>query len=274
MGTRVPTVYIVSDSIGETAEFVARAAASQFESGHFTIRKYTGVKDTEVLERVVSSAAADGGFIAFTLVLESLRTKLVSLAKEQGVAVVDIMGPMLLAFEGMLKEAPAGRPGVIHQLDADYYRRVEAVEFAVKYDDGRDPRGLERADVILVGVSRTSKTPLSMYLAHKQLRSANIPLVPEVTPPAALFAQRGKRKIIGLSIHPDKLTAVRQARLQTLGLASQASYASEERILQELRFADDVMVKLGCPVIDVTDRAVEETASLILDYLASGEDHR
>lgn len=267
-------MYIVSDSIGETAEFVARAAGSQFHQSNFAIRKYAGVKDIATLEKVVHSAATDGGFIAFTIVLRPLRDKFIALAETFGVPVVDIMGPMMRAFQGMLGEAPVGRPGLIHQLDADYFKRVEAVEFAVRYDDGKDPRGIERADLILVGVSRTSKTPLSMYLAHRQIRVANVPLVPEVTPPEVLYALRGSKKVLGLTIHPEKLHVIRLARLETLGLASQANYASEDRILEELAFADEVMVRLGCPIIDVTDKAVEETASVILDFLRTREEFR
>lgn len=267
-----PCVYIVSDSIGETAEFVARAAGSQFHQANFTIRKFAGVKDIGTLEDVVRQAASDGGFIAFTIVLRPLRDKFIAFAETFGVPVVDIMGPMMRAFQGMLGEAPVGRPGLIHQLDADYFRRVEAVEFAVKYDDGKDPRGIEQADLILVGVSRTSKTPLSMYLAHRQIRVANVPLVPEVAPPNALYALRDSKKILGLTIHPEKLHVIRRSRLETLGLANQANYAREDRILEELAFADEIMDKIGCPVIDVTDKAVEETASVILDFLRTREE--
>ncbi|WP_431308759.1 pyruvate, water dikinase regulatory protein [Alicyclobacillus fastidiosus] len=268
-----PTVYIVSDAIGETAEFVARAAASQFDESHVMYRKYAGVKDTQTIERIVSRAKEEEAFIAFTFVIRPLRDALLAEAAAHGVEVVDIMGPMLNAFERLLGQVPIGRPGVVHQLDADYYRRVEAVEFAVKYDDGRDPRGLARADVILIGVSRTSKTPLSMYLAHKQLRVANVPLVPEVTPPPFLFEAGGRGKVIGLTIRPENLHVIRKQRLQALGLVSQANYASDERILEELAYAADVMKRIGCPVIDVTDRAVEETASVIQNYLPIEEDH-
>jgi regulator of PEP synthase PpsR (kinase-PPPase family) len=153
---------------------------------------------------------------------------------------------------------------LLRKVDEMYYRRVEAVEFAVRYDDGKDPRGITQADIVLVGVSRTSKTPLSMYLAHKRVKVANVPLVPEVAPPEELYkVERGK--VIGLVIKPELLNNIRTERLKTLGLSGQASYANFERILEELEFADKIMKKLGCPVIDVTNRAVEETASKILE---------
>ncbi|MCL6547830.1 MAG: kinase/pyrophosphorylase [Alicyclobacillus sp.] len=263
----MPVVYIVSDSVGETGEFVVRAAASQFDGGQCEIRRVSHVHETSVIDETVESARLDGGFIAFTLVLPELREYLTRVAAEKGVHCVDIMGPMLDAFEAAVGRPPRRQAGLVHQLDEDYFRRVEAIEFAVKYDDGRDPRGLERADIVLIGVSRTSKTPLSMYLAHKRLRVANVPLVPEVAPPEELFQIPDKRKIIGLTIRPNKLNVIRQERLKSLGLTPDASYASHDRIVEELRYADEIMKRLNCFVIDVSDRAVEETAALILEHV-------
>ncbi|UOF88932.1 kinase/pyrophosphorylase [Fodinisporobacter ferrooxydans] len=262
-------VYVVSDSIGETAEFVVRAAASQFDSGHYEIRRVSYVDDEDSIKEVVLAAKEVGGFIAFTLILPSLRNAMMDYAAAAGVHVVDIMGPMIDAFRTVYKQEPKLRPGLVHQLDEDYFRRVEAVEFAVKYDDGRDSRGLLRADVVLIGVSRTSKTPLSMYLAHRRIKVANVPLVPESSPPDELF-QLPVKHIIGLTINPDELNLIRQERLKSLGLTPQASYAKYERILFELEFADKIMKRLGCPVINVSNKAVEETASIILDLMKRG----
>jgi [pyruvate, water dikinase]-phosphate phosphotransferase / [pyruvate, water dikinase] kinase len=139
----------------------------------------------------------------------------------------------------------------------------------VKYDDGKDPRGVLGADVVLIGVSRTSKTPLSMYLAHKRLKVANVPLVPEVEPPEELF-QIPTSRCIGLTIDPQQLNHIRQERLKSLGLATGANYASMERIIYELEYADQVIRRLGCPLIDVSNKAVEETANMILDMLKKG----
>lgn len=267
MAASMPVVYIVSDSVGETAEFVVRAAASQFDSHHWDLRSVSHVHETSVLEETVESAKEEQAIIAFTIVLPELREYLLRTADGAGVRIVDIMGPMMEAFEAVSGHAPQRKPGLVHQLDDDYFRRVEAIEFAVKYDDGRDPRGLERADLILIGVSRTSKTPLSMYLAHRRLRVANIPLVPEVAPPDELFKQRNSRKVIGLSIRPDELNLIRKERLKALGLTAEASYASLERILVELEYAESIMHRLSCPIVDVSNKAVEETAGLILDYV-------
>jgi len=157
------------------------------------------------------------------------------------------------------------KPGLIHQLDENYFKKVEAVEFAVKYDDGRDFTGVLHADIVLVGVSRTSKTPLSMYLAHKTFKVANVPLVPEIQPPEQLFTVN-KHKIIGLIINPDKLNMIRCERLKTLGLPDNANYANMERIKYELDYARSIMARIGCKVIDVSNKAVEETASVILEH--------
>jgi regulator of PEP synthase PpsR (kinase-PPPase family) len=202
--------------------------------------------------------------VAYTLVIDELAMYLREEAEKHGVVCVDILGPLIAAFNNMSQIEPRREPGLLRKMDEMYYRRVEAVEFAVRYDDGKDPRGIELADIVLIGVSRTSKTPLSMYLAHKRIKVANVPLVPEVQPPEELFkAERGK--VIGLTINLEQLNQIRTERLKTLGLKGQANYANPERILEELEYADRIMKRLGCPVIEVTNRAVEETASKILE---------
>lgn len=264
MSNHLPGVFIVSDSIGETAEMVVRAAASQFNSGKMEIRRITNIADPDTLVEIVHQAVQNKFIIAYTLVVEDLARFLKEEAAKMGVVCVDILGPLMAAFRSASDIEPRREPGLLRKVDEMYYRRVEAVEFAVRYDDGKDPRGITLADIVLVGVSRTSKTPLSMYLAHKQIKVANVPIVPEVSVPEELFAaQRGK--VIGLTIKPEQLNHIRTERLKTLGLQGQASYAHPERIVQELEFSDRIMKKLGCPVINVTNRAVEETASRILE---------
>lgn len=260
----LPGVYIVSDSIGETAEMVVRAAASQFNSGTMEIRRIPNISDTYILDEVVHQASMNNFIIAYTLVIKELAEHLKAVADKHNVVCIDILGPLIDAFKQVSNIEPKREPGLLRKIDEMYYRRIEAVEFAVRYDDGKDPRGISLADIVLVGVSRTSKTPLSMYLAHKRIKVANVPLVPEVIPPEELFkVERGK--VIGLTINPEQLNHIRAERLKTLGLKGQANYANPERILQELEYSREIMKKLGCPVIDVTNRAVEETASKILE---------
>lgn len=259
-----PVVYVVSDSVGETAELVVKAASSQFQERSIAIRRVPYVEDRQTVDEIVSSAKGDNALIAFTLVVPEIRQYLLEAAEREKIAVVDILGPMMVEMERSFQQTPRFEPGLVHALDENYFRRVEAVEFAVKYDDGRDPRGIERADIVLVGVSRTSKTPLSQYLANKRIKVANVPIVPEVEPPEELF-QVPKEKCIGLRAAPEKLNHIRRERLKALGLDSEANYANIERINEELRFFDDIVTRIGCEVIDVSNKAVEETANLILN---------
>ncbi|WP_042460555.1 pyruvate, water dikinase regulatory protein [Neobacillus dielmonensis] len=259
-------VYVVSDSVGETAEFVVKAVATQFNGGHVEIRRSSYVEDIEDIEDVLILAKRDHSIIAYTIVIPNLKEYLDRRASEERITAVDLLSPLMNAFETRFHKPPHHRPGLMRKLDEEYFRKIEAIEFAVKYDDGRDPRGILKADIVLIGVSRTSKTPLSMYLAHKRFKVANVPLVPEVPPPEELY-QVPRKNCIGLIISPNKLNEIRKERLRALGLASKANYASFQRILDELDYAEKIMKRVGCPVIDVSNKAIEETAGLILDIL-------
>jgi regulator of PEP synthase PpsR (kinase-PPPase family) len=261
-----PKVFIVSDSVGETAELVTRAAASQFDQSKIEMRRIPYVEDRSTINEVITMAKESDSVIAFTLVIPELRSYMIEETNRAGVKAIDIMGPMIDGLQLLFQQPPRFRPGMVHQLDEDYFRKVEAIEFAVKYDDGRDPRGLLRADAVIIGVSRTSKTPLSMFLAHKRIKVANVPLVPEVAPPEELF-KIDPKKCFGLTINKEKLNEIRSERLKSLGLQAEANYASLERITQELEYAATVMEQIGCTVIDVSNKAVEETANIVLEHL-------
>ena len=166
-----------------------------------------------------------------------------------------------------IDEAPYYEPGMVHRLDEAYFKKIDAIEFAVKYDDGKDPKGLPKADIVLLGISRTSKTPLSQYLAHKSYKVMNIPIVPEVTPPDALF-EIDASKCIALKISGEKLNRIRKERLKQLGLGDTARYATEARIQEELKYFEELVEKLSCSVIDVSDKAIEETANDIIHIIA------
>ncbi len=255
-------VYVISDSVGETAELVVKAALSQFSQGKAAITRIPYVEDTSTVDDVITQAIENNGVIAFTVVVPEVKNYLLQQAASHNVPIYDILTPMITLMENRLNTSPKNKSGLIHTLDEDYFRKVEAIEFAVKYDDGRDPRGVLRADVVLIGVSRTSKTPLSQYLAHKRLKVANVPLVPEVEPPEELFNVPSE-KIIGLTISPKKLNTIRTERLKALGLKEEANYAALERIEEELLYSARIMNKIGCRIIDVSTKAVEETANLI-----------
>ena len=266
MDRQKPVVYVVSDSAGETGEAVLKAAAIQFHPITVDIRRAPFVKDRAGIDRVMKAAEKERAVVLFTLVIPELRDYLIEQAVRRQIECIDLLGPIISTLEKALNREARHQPGLIHLLDEDYFQKVEAVEFAVKYDDGRDPNGILLADLVLIGVSRTSKTPLSMYLAHRKLKVANVPLVPELKPPEQLFAI-SSRKIIGLKIDPDKLNKIRRERLRSLGLADNAMYARADRIEQELKYADQIMAELKCAVIDVSNKAVEETASIILNLL-------
>jgi [pyruvate, water dikinase]-phosphate phosphotransferase / [pyruvate, water dikinase] kinase len=259
-------VYVVSDSVGETAEFVVKAVATQFNGGNVEIRRNSYVDDLEDIEDVIILAKKGKAIIAYTIVIPLLKEYLDRRAKEENIMAVDLLSPLIDAFTSSFNKQPHHQPGLMRKLDEEYFRKIEAIEFAVKYDDGRDPRGILKADIVLIGVSRTSKTPLSMYLAHKRFKVANVPLVPEVPAPEELF-QIPRKNCIGLIISPDKLNEIRTERLRALGLGSKANYASFERILDELDHAEKIMKRVGCPIINVSNKAIEETAGLILEVL-------
>lgn len=259
------SVFIISDSVGETGDLVAKAAISQFRPGmqDTKIQRFPHVESMEQLTEIVHLAVEQDAIIVYTLVIEEMRNFLRDICKENEISAVDLMGPIMNMLGDTLQVEPLEEPGLVRKLDDDYFQKIEAIEFAVKYDDGRDPRGLLKADIVLVGVSRTSKTPLSQFLAHKRFKVANVPLVPEVEPPEELFLV-DPSKCFGLIISPEKLNSIRKERLLALGLNDGANYAKLERINQEISHFQHVIDRIGCQVIDVTNKAVEETANDII----------
>ena len=265
------SIYILSDSLGETAQYVARAAANQFPGVEVSYKHIPFVEDaayiTEVLERIDPQKS----ILAFTLVVDKLRQYVIDFCQARGIQYFDILQAPFQAFEALTGERPVGRPGLVQRMDESYFRKIEAMEFAIKYDDGKDVTGIQNADLVLIGVSRTSKTPLSMYMAYRGIKVANVPLVPEVRVNEKLF-EIPKNKIIGLTIQPQVLGEIRTERVRGLGVASPTDYTDLGRILDELDYAEKIMKRIGCPVIDVTHKAVEETASIILQiYYGRGE---
>jgi regulator of PEP synthase PpsR (kinase-PPPase family) len=261
-------IMICSDSVGETAEAVVQATMRQFEANQVRVKRISHISSEDEIVQIVEEACTYQTFIAYTLVQPELREMMRKEAIRQGVRAVDIMGPVMQAFIDTFNDRPFYKPGLLHQLDEAYYQRVEAIEFAVKYDDGKDARGILQADIVLIGVSRTSKTPLSIFLAHKGIKVANLPLIPEVRVPDELWKINNK-VIIGLTMNADNMLRVRTERLKALGLTQDAKYASIQRIEEELDYAEQLMKKLGCYVINVTNRAIEETANQIQQYRQS-----
>lgn len=263
-------VFIVSDSLGETADLVTRATLSQFSGADVEIRRFPMISSTTEIDGIVRLAKQQPTLIVYTLILPDARERMRELTEKLGIIAIDVMGPMLSGFMHVIGRAPRLQPGLIHQMDETYFRRIECVEFAVKYDDAKDPKGFLLADAILLGVSRCSKTPVSMYLAHRRFKVANLPLVPEIGLPAEL-QQVPRHRIVGLRVDPMKLSHIREERVKTMGLQHHARYADLERILVEIEYAETIFKRLGCPVVDVTNRAVEETAVRVLELIHRGK---
>lgn len=258
-------VFILSDSTGETAEAVVRAGVSQFQGLRVHTERQPRILDVGQIPRIVERLASRKPcLIAYTFVVPGFHEALETAAGYHGIPAIDVLGPLMRTLSGMLGVNPSERSGLLHTLDADYFKRMEAIEFAIKFDDGKDPRGLLGADIVLTGVSRTSKTPTCMYMAQNRgIRAGNVPLVKGVAPPPELF-QLERGRVIGLTIDPALLYEIRTARLQSMGLPKGSEYGKFETILAELDFAGDIMRRLGCPIVDVSHKAIEETASEIL----------
>ncbi|WP_019419265.1 pyruvate, water dikinase regulatory protein [Paenibacillus sp. OSY-SE] len=259
-------ITVCSDSVGETAEIVVRATVRQFQGHEVKIKRVSHIKHEDEIRTVMEQVSSEGGFVVYTLVQPELREMMKEEAIRLGVRAVDIMGPMMQAFIDTFNDAPRRQPGLLHQMDDDYFRRMEAIEFTVKCDDGRDTTAILEADIVLVGVSRTSKTPLSMFLSHKGYKVANVPLVPEVKPPQEMYQISGDR-IFMLTMSAEQLLRIREERLKSLGLPNGSSYVSSERIQEELHYGSVLADAWKCHVLDVSDKAIEETANIIVRLL-------
>ncbi|WP_333887461.1 pyruvate, water dikinase regulatory protein [Clostridium sp.] len=260
-------IYAISDSIGETADQVARAAASQF-SDAIEVERITYVNSFEEVNNFIKRVEdPKNTMVVSTIVLVDVREFLVQRCIEKGIHITNILGPCISMAARILNKVPDYKPGAILSMDDQYYKKIEAMEFAIQYDDSKDHSGIKNADVVLIGLSRTSKTPLCMYLANKGIKALNIPLMPEVPVPDELF-NINRNKIIGLTIDPIQLMEIRKHRIDKLRAASHAiQYANAERVLDELDFADRLMRRLGCKIIDVTKRAIEDTAFIIMESI-------
>lgn len=260
------TIYVVSDSLGPTAETVAKAAARQFPGYKYTLLKFPNVTQVYQVNDIVRRAAKQPkSIIVFTTVIEEIRETLVKKCERNSIAYLDIMKQALNIFERTLGQAPVYQ-AESSVLDESYFSRIKAIEFAIKYDDGKDPSGLKEADLVLIGISRTSKTPLSMFLAYFGKKVINIPLVMDAPLPQELF-KIPSSKVIGLIIDPIQLNHIRQQRSRLIGFKNNLVYTDMHRIIEELEYSEKIMKQIGCPIIDVSDKAIEETANIVLSIL-------
>lgn len=265
------TIFVISDSAGETASKLAAASMAQYPTVEFSLHRRTFVKEEKRLVQALEDAKEANAMVLHTIVSDHLVKIANNFFTEHNLYHFDILTPPVLEIERLTGVSPSREPGALHHLNENYFKRIEAMEFAVKYDDGKDPRGFLEADVLLLGVSRTSKTPLSLFLANKNLKVANLPLIPEAHLPKQLF-ETNPKKIVGLTNDPTILNGIRKERMRTYGLPADTSYSDIEKIRKELAFANDLYKKLGCVVINVASLSIEETASMILNAL-NLEDH-
>lgn len=261
------SIYMVSDSLGETGEYIVKAALAQFDAEDTVIQKIPYVKDVAYLKSIIDEASEkEDAVLFYTIVDLDLIDCIKTYTKTKNLEAIDLIGSLIHTIKDVTKLEPIKEPGIIRRMDEEYFRRIEAIEFAVKYDDGQDPSGVLLADLVILGISRTSKTPLSMFLANKNIKVCNIPLVPESKPPKEIY-EVPARRIVGLTNSPLEIIEIREERLRALGLPKGSSYAKMERILEEIDFAERIMKNIGCPIIDMTNKAVEDTAEVIISLL-------
>ena len=267
-------LHLLSDSTGETLEMIAKAALAQFDDANVVRHFWPMVRSQQHLDRILAEIAANPGLVLFTLVNSETRVRLEDRCRTLGLPTVPALDAVTAVLEDMLGQEAKARPGRQHMLDDAYFARVEAIQFTIAHDDGVAWEDWEYADIVLAGVSRSSKTPTSIYLANRGYKVANIPVVVESPPPSALFSLK-RPLVVGLTTAAERLVQVRRNRLLSLNQSPGTDYVDQERVTKELQFARRMFGDNGWPVIDVTRRSIEETAAAIIklyqEHRASGE---
>jgi len=256
-------LHLVSDSTGETLEMVAKAALAQFEDAEIVRHFWPMVRSRQHLDRIVPDLADNPGLVLFTLVNPETRARLEDHCRQLGLPAVPALDAVTEALENQLGQEAHGRPGRQHIMDEAYFARVDAIHYTIAHDDGIGWENWEEAQIVLAGVSRTSKTPTSIYLANRGFKVANIPLVVESPPPPSLFKLRGPM-VVGLTTAPERLVQIRRNRLLSLNETTQSAYVDDDRVRKEVAFARRMYADNGWPVIDVTRRSIEETAAAVI----------
>jgi regulator of PEP synthase PpsR (kinase-PPPase family) len=257
-------LHLVSDATGETLIAVSRAVAAQYQGVASIEHVYPLVRTRTQLDRAIAEIETAPGIVLFTLVDTELATRLEEACREMGSPCLSVLQPIFSLFQSYLGTASASRPGAQHMLNAEYFRRIDALNFTMLHDDGQQPENLEQADVLLLGVSRTSKTPTSIYLANRGIKTANVPLVPNVPLPGTLQNLKNPL-IVGLVASPERIVQIRQNRLLALNADQETSYVDRMSVAEEVAHSRRLFATHGWPIIDVTRRSIEETAAAIID---------
>lgn len=261
------TFHILSDTEAVDAGRIMRAALAECGSVEHDFVEHGIARAEQDVGRAYRAASEGKGIVAYFLARSDLREAAQRYGRHLNVPSIDLIGPTIVRLTDLLEISPNTRPELFHQITEDYFRRIEAIEFAVAHDDGRRIHELDRAEIVLIGVSRTSKTPLSMYLASHGWLVANVPLVLNMEPPAQIF-EADPRRVFGLTIRPDRLAMLRRVRLTRLGLAAPDDYADLDYVRRDLRHAQEIFERgKGWAVIDVSGKSIEESANEILDLL-------
>jgi regulator of PEP synthase PpsR (kinase-PPPase family) len=267
-------IIIISDGTGETATAVSRAAMAQFTDRDVLFTRYKNARSKEQIEAIFTQAAIHHDLIIYTMVVPELREFTAKLSKEKHVRSLDLLGPTLTMFSNYFEKEPNAEPGLLHAINDAYFNRVAAMEFTLNHDDGQHLKSLHLADVILIGVSRTSKTPLSVYLSQHGIKTCNIPLIKDSPLPQELL-EVDQRKIFALTIEPEALMEIRKKRLSRIGAGKHSgNYADEKKVLEELEWANKLFSEnKRWPIFNVTNKAIEETAAEIIRLLNMRENN-
>jgi hypothetical protein len=262
-------LHLVSDSTGETTYSLARACLVQFENIEVNTQTHSQVLNAAKMQKVISAIEANPGAVMYTMIDKLLSKTLVKECSRIGVPCIDVLDGVISHLQRYFGQTIRGQPGRQHQLDEHYFDRIDAMQYALSHDDGQGYDHLDAAEIVLVGVSRTSKTPTSMYLAnHRGIKAANVPFVPGVPLPDILFGDVAPY-VVGLTTTPERLVQIRRQRMKMLGEGKETDYVELDRVREEIREARKLFAKMRWPVIDVTRRSIEETASEIIELYSA-----
>jgi regulator of PEP synthase PpsR (kinase-PPPase family) len=262
-------IYIVSDGTGETAAQMVKAAMVQFSDQDVYISRHKNIREKEQIAALCEDAAEAKALVVYTIVSPDVRSCLAECALQQGVTCVDLIGPLLAGMAGHFGFEPKSIAGLLHNVNEAYFKRIDAMEYTIQHDDGRDLSRLGEADLVILGISRTSKTPLSMYLSQQGWKVVNVPIIQGFQIPNEILAI-DQRKIVALTIDPENLTTIRRNRLSRLGQSRGGEYADPEKVNEEIAYADEIFKKnRKWAVFNVTGKALEETAAEIIRLMAS-----
>ncbi len=264
-------IYLIGEGTGETINRIAKASLAQFNRENIEVKSFFLVTDENYVSRIIKSAAEDDALVAFSIVQPNLRDFLIKQSDKRGVKAIDVIGSFIVQLSIFLKEKPLEIPGRQYILDEEYFKRIEAINFSVKHDDGKLPQGLKLADIILIGLSRTGKTPLSTYMANQGWKVANVPIHEDMETPPELF-EVDQRKVFGLIISVESLVKLREARLKQLGLEPDARYADPVKVFEEIEWCTQFYKRHPrWRIVDVSNRAIEEVAASIVNAYQTGK---